>query len=189
MRTYSASNGSNGGAGADVLARGGASQSRARARSLGNFQNPANSDSLGIPGTSSASQNRGNPQDSDSSSPEDGLSMLASGGHDRVLFGGRPLTHSLPVHLFAMQGIKCPVCSKKIPSDDIECHLVMCLTKPRISYNEDVLSEDKGECVICFEDLLQGDTIARLPCLCVYHKGCIDKWFQVNRSCPEHPAD
>lgn len=35
---------------------------------------------------------------------------------------------------------------------------------------EDVLTEDKGECVICFEDLKQGDTIARLPCLCVYHK-------------------
>ena len=36
---------------------------------------------------------------------------------------------------------------------------------------EDVLTEDKGECVICFEDLIQGDTIARLPCLCIYHKG------------------
>jgi hypothetical protein len=36
---------------------------------------------------------------------------------------------------------------------------------------EDVLQEDKGECVICFEDLTQGDTIARLPCLCIYHKG------------------
>lgn len=36
---------------------------------------------------------------------------------------------------------------------------------------EDVLVEDKGECVICFEELEKGDTIARLPCLCVYHKG------------------
>uniref|UniRef100_A0A8W8K3V6 E3 ubiquitin-protein ligase ZNRF1 n=1 Tax=Magallana gigas TaxID=29159 RepID=A0A8W8K3V6_MAGGI len=54
---------------------------------------------------------------------------------------------------------------------------------------EDVLVEDKGECVICFEELEKGDTIARLPCLCVYHKGCIDKWFEKNRSCPEHPSD
>ena len=77
--------------------------------------------------------------------------------------------------------------------DDIECHLVMCLTKPRLSYNgkclencvrtslvtltrvsrffaEDVLTEEKGECVICLEDLLKGHVIARLPCLCVYHK-------------------
>lgn len=34
----------------------------------------------------------------------------------------------------------------------------------------DVLSKDSGECSICLEDLLQGETIARLACLCVYHK-------------------
>lgn len=34
----------------------------------------------------------------------------------------------------------------------------------------DVLSKDSGECSICLEELLQGDTIARLACLCVYHK-------------------
>ncbi|KAG7255335.1 hypothetical protein CRUP_035656, partial [Coryphaenoides rupestris] len=54
---------------------------------------------------------------------------------------------------------------------------------------EDVLTKDGAECAICLEDLSQGDTIARLPCLCVYHKGCIDEWFEVNRSCPEHPSD
>ncbi|CDQ76084.1 unnamed protein product [Oncorhynchus mykiss] len=54
---------------------------------------------------------------------------------------------------------------------------------------EDVLSKDAGECAICLEELVQGDTIARLPCLCIYHKGCIDEWFEVNRSCPEHPSD
>ncbi|KAL0822143.1 hypothetical protein ABMA28_004276 [Loxostege sticticalis] len=91
------------------------------------------------------------------------------------------------VHLYL--SIKCPVCSKFVLPDDIECHLVMCLTRPRLSYNEDVLSDSKGECVICLEELSAGDTIARLPCLCIYHKGCIDQWFEVNRSCPEHPGD
>ncbi|KAF6080338.1 zinc and ring finger 1 [Phyllostomus discolor] len=57
------------------------------------------------------------------------------------------------------------------------------------SHSDDVLTKDAGECVICLEELLQGDTIARLPCLCIYHKSCIDSWFEVNRSCPEHPAD
>uniref|UniRef100_A0A670K8R5 E3 ubiquitin-protein ligase ZNRF1 n=1 Tax=Podarcis muralis TaxID=64176 RepID=A0A670K8R5_PODMU len=56
-------------------------------------------------------------------------------------------------------------------------------------FGEDVLSKDAGECAICLEELQQGDTIARLPCLCIYHKGCIDEWFEVNRSCPEHPSD
>ncbi|EEC05093.1 conserved hypothetical protein [Ixodes scapularis] len=90
---------------------------------------------------------------------------------------------------FVLAGIKCPVCSKFVLPDDVECHLVMCLTKPRISYNDDVLLEDKGECVICLEELATGDNIARLPCLCIYHKRCIDAWFEVNRSCPEHPLD
>ncbi|XP_012152720.1 uncharacterized protein LOC100880548 isoform X3 [Megachile rotundata] len=57
------------------------------------------------------------------------------------------------------------------------------------SLNEDILSDEKGECVICLEELQPGDVIARLPCLCIYHKNCIDRWFQVNRSCPEHPGD
>lgn len=34
----------------------------------------------------------------------------------------------------------------------------------------DILSKDSGECSICLEDLVQGETIARLACLCVYHK-------------------
>lgn len=34
-----------------------------------------------------------------------------------------------------------------------------------------MLSKDAGECAICLEELQQGDTIARLPCLCIYHKG------------------
>lgn len=85
----------------------------------------------------------------------------------------------------------------------------MCLTRPRLNYNgikiefgnlfwygfkylcffsaEDVLIESKDECVICLEEMETGQTIARLPCLCVYHKSCIDRWFQFNRSCPEHP--
>jgi len=117
---------------------------------------------------------------SDSSTPEDvNLPVPGSVFHAR----------SLPVHLLSLPGIKCPVCSKFVLPDEIECHLIMCLTKPRISYNEDVLSSSAGECVICFEDMECGDNIARLPCLCIYHKSCIDKWFEVNRSCPEHPND
>ncbi|XP_025115237.1 E3 ubiquitin-protein ligase znrf2-like isoform X2 [Pomacea canaliculata] len=179
LRTYSGSSPGPSGSNELALSRNGGPGSsggaRTRARSLGNFPTPGHSSTLSIPGASGG-VHRSNSPDSDSSTPEDGVF-------------GRAFAHSLPVHLFALQGIKCPVCSKAIAADDVECHLVMCLTKPRISYNEDVLTEDKGECVICFEDLSRGDTIARLPCLCIYHKGCIDKWFEKNRSCPEHPGD
>ncbi|XP_030062089.1 E3 ubiquitin-protein ligase ZNRF2 [Microcaecilia unicolor] len=124
-------------------------------------------------------------QDSGSSTPEELNRERAGAGTPRLLIGSLP-SHLSP-HLFG--GFKCPVCSKFIPTDEMDLHLVMCLTKPRITYNEDVLSKDAGECAICLEELLQGDTIARLPCLCIYHKGCIDEWFEVNRSCPEHPSD
>ncbi|XP_026958082.1 E3 ubiquitin-protein ligase ZNRF2 isoform X2 [Sagmatias obliquidens] len=99
-------------------------------------------------------------QDSVHSSPEDGG---GGGGRDRPAGGGpggpRLVIGSLPAHL-----------------------------SPHM-FGEDVLSKDAGECAICLEELQQGDTIARLPCLCIYHKGCIDEWFEVNRSCPEHPSD
>lgn len=97
---------------------------------------------------------------------------------------------SLPLHFMSFNGIKCPVCSKVVLQHDCELHLVMCLTKPTLAYNEETLLEDREvECVICLEEFTAGQTIARLPCLCIYHKSCIDSWFRVNRSCPEHPSD
>uniref|UniRef100_A0A4W4FPQ6 RING-type E3 ubiquitin transferase n=1 Tax=Electrophorus electricus TaxID=8005 RepID=A0A4W4FPQ6_ELEEL len=93
--------------------------------------------------------------------------------------------------------IRCPFCTKLFPGGRIEEHLLSCLTSPPLPYNSesyffslslylsptlrlkhltfsshsaDVLSKDSGECSICLEDLFQGDTIARLACLCVYHK-------------------
>ncbi|XP_010775313.1 E3 ubiquitin-protein ligase ZNRF2 [Notothenia coriiceps] len=85
--------------------------------------------------------------------------------------------------------IRCPFCSKPFPGGRIEDHLLSCLTSPPLPYNTDVLSKDSGECSICLEDLMQGETIARLACLCVYHKSCIDSWSKVKPCCPEHPFD
>lgn len=160
---------------------------RDRARSLSSVPDSSvGVPPLNIPALLSRAVGGSGGSETDGSSPEDYLldGPLTTLGLGRVF-----TTHSLPAHLWSFNGFKCPICSKLVLPDDLECHLVICLTKPRISYNEDVLTEDKGECVICLEDLSQGDTIARLPCLCIYHKGCIDQWFQVNRSCPEHPYD
>ncbi|XP_034021267.1 E3 ubiquitin-protein ligase ZNRF1 [Thalassophryne amazonica] len=85
--------------------------------------------------------------------------------------------------------IRCPFCSKPFPDGRFEDHLLSCLTSPPLPYNTDVLSKDSGECSICLEDLVQGETIARLACLCVYHKSCIDSWSKVKPCCPEHPFD
>ncbi|XP_029515061.2 E3 ubiquitin-protein ligase znrf2-like [Oncorhynchus nerka] len=111
------------------------------------------------------------------------------GGEHQMMIGSLPL-HLSP-HLLGgrLKCFLCPVCSKFVASDVMEIHLIMCLTKSRLRYNEDVLVKDSGECAICLDEMEQGHTISRLPCLCTYHKGCIDEWFEVNRSCPEHPLD
>lgn len=134
---------------------------------------------------------------SDSAHNGNGLQEPGGGHHtDGMLYLGSraSLADTLPLHIAprwfsAHSGFKCPVCSKSVASNEMEVHFIMCLSKPRLSYNDDVLSRDAGECVICLEELQQGDTIARLPCLCIYHKSCIDSWFEINRSCPEHPSD
>ena len=91
-----------------------------------------------------------------------------------------------------------------MPSDDVEVHLVMCLTRPQLAYNgifqvlnnltqylfsEEVLEELRGECSICLEDMETGQTVARLECLCIYHKACLDEWFKRKNVCPQHPGD
>ncbi|XP_028436284.1 E3 ubiquitin-protein ligase znrf2 isoform X2 [Perca flavescens] len=157
----------------------------ARARSVGGSGGSGTRPQSGItiPNSSGAYSS----QESGGSSPEEADRERSGGGHEgpRLLIGSLPA--QLSPHLFG--GFKCPVCSKFVSSDEMDLHLVLCLTKPRVTYNEDVLTKNTGECAICLEELVQGDTIARLPCLCIYHKGCIDEWFEVNRSCPEHPSD
>ncbi|XP_022904064.1 E3 ubiquitin-protein ligase ZNRF1 [Onthophagus taurus] len=167
------------------------SNDRQRARSLSSVPDLHGSrEAIAIPATgASFDASNGASPETDSSSTEEAEANLNSNAAG-IALGRVYAAHSLPSHIWSLNGIKCPMCSKfVIPDDDIECHLVMCLTKPRLSYNEDILTDDKGECVICLEELSQGDVIARLPCLCIYHKGCIDQWFEINRSCPEHPGD
>jgi len=53
---------------------------------------------------------------------------------------------------------------------------------------EQITVDIDKECSICFEDFTKGSTICRLECFCVYHKTCLDAWF--NRAlvnvCPLH---
>ncbi|CAK9294945.1 unnamed protein product [Gordionus sp. m RMFG-2023] len=156
---------------------------RPRARSLFSNLNDTNFDDLSFPSSSnnnlSSLTSPSFLNNSDDNSPIN--SLLST----RFL----ALTQSLPSSFFTFEDLKCPICTRKLPSDDIEYHLILCLTKPRINYNGETLKDDKGECTICLEDMSIGHDIARLPCLCIYHKECIDKWFTKSRSCPEHPVD
>lgn len=53
----------------------------------------------------------------------------------------------------------------------------------------DTIGED-SECIICMEDFEKGVDMARLECLCKYHKKCIDGWFFKHPGrCPVHGQD
>jgi E3 ubiquitin-protein ligase RNF115/126 len=63
---------------------------------------------------------------------------------------------------------------------------------PRIDmYPEQVLQKEDIEmlvdkcCRICLMDFAELDTIIRLPCLHVYHRACIQSWFDYNQTCPQ----
>ncbi|CAF0790337.1 unnamed protein product [Didymodactylos carnosus] len=54
-------------------------------------------------------------------------------------------------------------------------------------HNEEIMRHDLNEeCAICLETFEKGQTVARLECLCVYHKSCIEVWAMQKRVCPQH---
>ncbi|KAK9463362.1 uncharacterized protein V1516DRAFT_697895 [Lipomyces oligophaga] len=102
----------------------------------------------------------------------------------------------------------CPICGirlKKMKSEqEREQHINDCLTKATFSgaaeqqhrRNRMVVYRLDGsqvgkECVICFEDFKAGDVVARLECLCVYHRKCIKAWFEKKGvgECPIHAVN
>mmetsp|Transcript_10612 Transcript_10612/g.15543 ORF Transcript_10612/g.15543 Transcript_10612/m.15543 type:complete len:207 (-) Transcript_10612:58-678(-) len=45
-------------------------------------------------------------------------------------------------------------------------------------------NEEQKSCVCCFESFKLKDEVRRLPCLHLFHKGCIDPWLQDKGNCP-----
>ena len=45
-------------------------------------------------------------------------------------------------------------------------------------------SDQKIECVICLEDMERGQIIRTLSCFHIYHKDCVDIWFNRSSKCP-----
>merc|ERR1712129_365961 len=56
---------------------------------------------------------------------------------------------------------------------------------PRVVAAKETETEREGEpCSICYEALLPGEEVRRLPCLHVFHRGCIDRWLKIRPTCP-----
>lgn len=95
---------------------------------------------------------------------------------------------------------ECPVCGATLAQlgsqSDQEAHVKTCLENGgggsiqsgryivyRLPSDSPIIGR---ECVICLEELLGAQPIARLPCLCFFHKNCIDSWLARGRACPTH---
>ncbi|SPO27469.1 uncharacterized protein UTRI_10586 [Ustilago trichophora] len=95
---------------------------------------------------------------------------------------------------------ECPVCSTSLSAlggtEEQEAHVRNCLENGgggsmqggrylvyKLPENSPIVGK---ECSICMEDFVANSTIARLPCLCFFHRGCIDSWFKRGRECPVH---
>ena len=57
-----------------------------------------------------------------------------------------------------------------------------------VASEKDCVGEDGNlqECSICMVEYDVGDQLARLECLCKFHKACIMEWFGRKQECPVH---
>jgi hypothetical protein len=108
------------------------------------------------------------------------------------------------------------VCHSELPSRDLpnsetlrEAHISGCFNEHSTAYNGTrrrgstlrskgmfpyVATEkdcvDSAECNICFEEFKVGDELARLECLCHWHRRCIMEWFRKQPGkCPVHDRE
>jgi len=97
----------------------------------------------------------------------------------------------------------CPVCNQNLadfgPAAEQEAHIRICLDgggghSPQAAkylvYQLPGKSSLIGiECIICFEEFVEGSMVARLSCLCSFHKVCLSSWLQRGNGCPLHMRD
>ncbi|KAK2804502.1 hypothetical protein FQN50_006577 [Emmonsiellopsis sp. PD_5] len=59
---------------------------------------------------------------------------------------------------------------------------------PFTATEKDCMGQDgmPEECTICMEEYEVGATLARLECLCKFHKACIVGWLERKQECPVH---
>lgn len=113
---------------------------------------------------------------------------------------------------------ECPICHRELPSQSLpnfealrESHITSCIQNhstygtprgeggappaPRRTGMYTYLATEKdciddAECTICLEEFTVGVPMARLECLCRFHRACISSWFVKHPGrCPVHQHD
>ncbi|KAF8892348.1 hypothetical protein CPB84DRAFT_1783777 [Gymnopilus junonius] len=102
---------------------------------------------------------------------------------------------------------ECPVCCESMHAlggtEAQEQHLKACLDTDLGLSQPEGSSEDEYivyrlpeksvligvECDICLEEFDKEADVARMACLCVFHRDCFLPWFERANSCPVHVVD
>ncbi|QUC19672.1 uncharacterized protein UV8b_03913 [Ustilaginoidea virens] len=133
-----------------------------------------------------------------------GFENLASSSRQRAL----PPPPQIP------EEDECPVCHGELPARTLprferlrEAHINACIQvsiTSRMPYGEEMPRRtgmyvytatekdcvDDAECTICLEEFAVGVSMARLECLCRFHRACISAWFETRPGrCPVHQHD
>ncbi|KAI8989355.1 FYVE zinc finger-domain-containing protein [Pilobolus umbonatus] len=102
--------------------------------------------------------------------------------------------------------VSCPICGidlTRMRKTESEDHLSQCLiatNQDRYNSQYEIYStpiryivyrlsrryRTEHECTICFVELKEGDKVARLICLCLYHVNCLRDWLKRGKGCPVH---
>ena len=48
----------------------------------------------------------------------------------------------------------------------------------------DIDDEDSEKCTVCLTEFEIGEDVRRLPCMHLFHTGCVDQWLRTNKRCP-----
>ncbi|UYV81556.1 RNF111 [Cordylochernes scorpioides] len=44
--------------------------------------------------------------------------------------------------------------------------------------------QEEEKCTICLSEFEEGENVRRLPCMHLFHMGCVDQWLGTNKRCP-----
>jgi hypothetical protein len=107
--------------------------------------------------------------------------LVCSGLKRRIVKAHKASSHFYPSSISSVT----PTNTQSLATSQVSSSTVSAVGSLYIDY--ELLDDLKDlECTICFEYFLKNQWLARMECMCVFHKVCLDKWFEKKRHCPLH---
>jgi len=65
----------------------------------------------------------------------------------------------------------------------------MLLTQTMVQTLDAAAAAQQRECAVCLCEYEAGENVRRLPCMCCFHRVCVDRYFEDHTTCPVCRAD